>query len=109
LSPVLDPAQWLLAKVSREQLIFMSAFIVLALAIVIANDLWKQHLVRRAQLRGKRISDHWRQNRIDWRFVAVLIVGFAIYIYLLANPHLTNRDFGPFNPIIKHFFDDFDR
>jgi hypothetical protein len=50
------------------------------------------------------VPENWLQNRTDWRIVAFLIVGFVVYLFLLANPQLTNRDFGPLDPLMKFLF-----
>ncbi len=93
--------------ISRREGLVITAFIAIAsLSLMIVDDFWKRRLVARARKKGKPIPENWLKNRTDWRYILVLIIGSVFFLYLQANPQLTNRDFGPLNPIARWMFDE---
>ena len=89
----------------REGLVLVAVLAIGSLSVMVADDWWKRRLVRIARSKGKPVPAHWLQNRTDWRILAFLIAGFVLYLFLLANPQLTNRDFGPLDPMMKVLFE----
>lgn len=90
---------------TRSEVITLVAVLaILSLTLMIADDWWKRRLVRKARAKGRQVPAHWLQNRTDWRILVCLIAGFVLYLILLANSHLTNRDFGPLDPMMKWLF-----
>jgi len=88
----------------RDGLVLFAVIAIGSLSVMVADDWWKRFLVRKARRKGKPVPENWLQNRTDWRILASLIAGFVLYLFLLSNPHLTNRDFGPLDPMMKWLF-----
>ena len=75
-----------------------------ALLIVVLNDWWKRQLVSRAKADRREIRQDWLVNKTQWGRVGVLAVVGLIYVYLMNHPELTDRDFGPLNPLVEWLF-----
>jgi len=94
----------ILANGNINETSWMAFMLVLTLVVIVANDLWKRRLVKRAEERSKPVAANWRNNQTNWKFLAFFVAVFLVFLYVRANPHLTDRDFGRFNPIIRHLF-----
>lgn len=70
--------------------------------IVVLNDM----LIRQSthDARSESANPKNRSRETQWSLVITLVIGIAIYAYLWNHPELTDRDFGPLNPIRDHFF-----
>jgi hypothetical protein len=88
----------------ESETMFVIFLAVVSLVIVIANDFWKKGLVESAEKKGKKARRDLYINKTQWGMVAMLILGFGVYVYLLNHPELTDRDFGPLQPLIRLTF-----
>lgn len=90
----------------KFEVILVLLFVGSTLLILIANDWWKKRLVRKYERKGKKVDPGWYINKTEWAVVAAVVIATGVYAFLLANPELANRDFGPLNPIIEWLFRD---
>ena len=72
-----------------------------ALIIVVINDWWKQRLVDKARAERRSVRRNLLANKTQWGMVVALVIGFGLYAFLLSNPVLADRDFGPLNPSVE--------
>jgi len=75
-----------------------------SLIIVVINDWWKRRLVEKVQRQHKSVRADLLDNKTQWGAVLVSVIVLALSVYLMSNPDLANRDFGPLTPFVQWFF-----
>jgi hypothetical protein len=92
----------------KPQVFWMGILCFAVIAILLLNDIHKRWLVEKARSTGTRVRKHWLANKTEWIRVGTLIVGFAVYLFLLNNPQWIPtklpRPLRPLQPLMKWMF-----
>jgi hypothetical protein len=75
----------------KPEVVWMGGLALAALGIVVASDVHKRWLIRRAQAKGSRIQKSWLANQTDWFQVGALCIGFTVYLALVNFPQMVPR------------------
>jgi hypothetical protein len=89
----------------KQELVLGIFLGIVAVIVVVANGWLKRRLVARAERKGKSAREDVSANKkTRWGVIIAIALALGVYAYFLNRPQVTDREFGPFTPLIRWLF-----